>query len=775
MKPNFALSLSAESIRLLHRAAGGWRLVGEVSPEAKELISELAMLRKTASSLAPDGVRCKLVIPNGQIRYLSIDTPDMDIAACRDAARAALEGATPYAVDDLAFDISQDGDRTHVAAVAQETLDEAETFAEEHRFHPVSFVAIPDHNPFLGEPYFGPSKAARTLLESGQSVEPDGVAIVVIGDVTVPEGPVVEPAAAETTPADAAHVTDWTDDTATEPRNRLGDALENLRKNSDISADVAAPQVPPIDVPLPPPTFSSRRQPIAPPRPTFVQKPESAMAARGFAESAAAPYTPKPRSVRVPKPNVVAPVKPKPVTDEAERMTVFGARAQMPRKQAPRYTGLILSVALLVVLVGVGAFASGKMPESIAGLFDRTSRADVDTTAIQVSPPIPQSDVSEADPAPTRLDETEFTSLNPNLTDEDAAVLDALRTPLAQDDSASPQPTTTDDLRAQYAVTGIWPIAPDVPSPPPLVDIEDLYVTSIDPIEPAFDAVALPSVEELNRDVALDAPNSPAAAGTKFALDDRGLVVGSSEGALSPDGIKIFAGAPPVRPTSLPERGGPEATEELSPVQTELAAFRPRLRPADIVETTERATLDGLTRSELAEIRPPARPRPPSPETTVASASLVPLEGSAALLSDPNAQGIAASNSRLALAATLRPDARPSNFNQIVQRSQEAAAAAASVATASIAPRAITPNIPSSASVAREATVRNAINLRKVNLIGVYGTPSQRRALVRLANGRYKKVEVGDRIDGGRISAIGEGELRYQKSGRNIVLKMPKG
>ena len=89
------------------------------------------------------------------------------------------------------------------------------------------------------------------------------------------------------------------------------------------------------------------------------------------------------------------------------------------------------------------------------------------------------------------------------------------------------------------------------------------------------------------------------------------------------------------------------------------------------------------------------------------------------------------------------------------------------------APVAVAPKIPSKTSVAAGATVKNAINLRKVNLIGVYGKPSSRRALVRLSNGRYQKVQVGDRIDGGRVSAIGDSELRYQKGGRNVVLKMP--
>ncbi|MFC6760263.1 hypothetical protein ACFQFQ_13430 [Sulfitobacter porphyrae] len=92
-----------------------------------------------------------------------------------------------------------------------------------------------------------------------------------------------------------------------------------------------------------------------------------------------------------------------------------------------------------------------------------------------------------------------------------------------------------------------------------------------------------------------------------------------------------------------------------------------------------------------------------------------------------------------------------------------------------MAPRTVSPSIPSKTSVAKQATVKNAINLRKVNLIGVYGKPSNRRALVRLGNGRYKKVVVGDRIDGGRVSAIGDAELRYTKGGRSVVLTMPRG
>ena len=143
MKPEFALSLSFDGIRLLHRAAGGWHEVGAVDVATADLNGDLAALRKKASSVKTKRVRTKLIIPDDQIKYLTIDTGDVDDAARRDAAQQALEGATPYPVEALAFDISAHGDKTHIAAVARETLTEAEAFAVEHKFHPVSFVAAP--------------------------------------------------------------------------------------------------------------------------------------------------------------------------------------------------------------------------------------------------------------------------------------------------------------------------------------------------------------------------------------------------------------------------------------------------------------------------------------------------------------------------------------------------------------------------------------------------------------------------------------------------------
>jgi hypothetical protein len=154
--------------------------------------------------------------------------------------------------------------------------------------------------------------------------------------------------------------------------------------------------------------------------------------------------------------------------------------------------------------------------------------------------------------------------------------------------------------------------------------------------------------------------------------------------------------------------------------------------------------------------------------------------------------------SRLAVAVTPIPQARPQGF------AVRAAAAAAAAAVAAIAPAPASapaavasapdaeaeadgeadvvasaavapsggPRLPTRASVAEQATVENAIRLNQVNLIGIYGSSTDRRALVRLPSGRYVKVEVGDRVDGGRVAAISDRELRLVKNGRNVVLRI---
>jgi len=78
-------------------------------------------------------------------------------------------------------------------------------------------------------------------------------------------------------------------------------------------------------------------------------------------------------------------------------------------------------------------------------------------------------------------------------------------------------------------------------------------------------------------------------------------------------------------------------------------------------------------------------------------------------------------------------------------------------------------------SIVKLATQKNAINKRKLNVLSIYSRGSEKRAIVLLPTGQTKLVKVGDTLDGGRVAAIGTTEIRYIKSGNNLVLKIPQG
>lgn len=812
----------------MQRAAGGWRRVGDVALNSQDLAGELAALRRMAETLKPSGFFSKIIIPNDQIKYLTLATGSVDEESRHARARTALEEATPYSIDELAYDISIDGPVTHVAAVARDTLAEAEAFAVEHQFNPLSFAAIPGDQNYLGEPFFGPSSVAGDLLPDGDSVEADGVAVVVIGDLETHEPAVVEIAEDDPDPDEtisAEHEaelpssddesepedgepsraeTGETEDpqVAAEPlEDEAASEPEKPEQKADSAEDDADPEeaeAPPEPVEQPPVIgFSSRRgsngagkappldgvrrdvpptkapkvpgpetkpqaaksndppplkpAPTAPPPEELAGSLEESKIAKaakarlgGFLSRRKPRKDPPPiakEPERAPKATpelsparaagkkaiaaAVAVAAPPP-PDETARMTVFGARQEVQVGGKPRFLGLILTAILLLFLIGVAAWASVFMDEGLSRLFDKS-----DPVVVEAPEP-------EEEPVPVRLPEPAEDALS----SEDAAVLDALREPQL------PAPLDAAQAEARYAVTGIWQRAPEAPNPPDLIDVEDVYLTSIDVQIQTSDAIALPSVESLQTDFAYGAVVSPAAAGTRFALDGRGLVIPTPEGATSPDGIVVYLGRPVRVPPPTPTRF--ETNPETETATADLPELRPRLRPQNLTEEAERTALGGLTRDELAGLRPRLRP---AVEKEEAEENETPTEQ--------------------AVLASLSPNPRPENFARVVSRAAPAPPPETQEVVAAVAPRTVTPRIPSSASVARQATVNNAINLRRVNLIGVYGTPSNRRALVRLPSGRYKKVKVGDSIDGGRISAIGDSELRYQKGGRNLVLKIP--
>ncbi len=854
MKPNFALILSFDGIGLLHRVPSGWHLVGEAQLD-DSLSQSLGDIRDKALQLETGPMRSKLVLPNDQIKYITLETGPLEDAARAQIARDALEGATPYAVEDLVFDWVADGALTHIAAVARETLAEAEAFANEHAFAPISFVAQPDPDHFLGEPFFGLSQSAEALLGPNQSLTRDMQPIRITGIAQLPD-PVFDPAP-EPTPEPAP------------PAPTKAESVPNHERpaQNDAQADTPIRETPPdpvefqsireLPLPLPDPkpkaetetapdaqpaapdaagadtnaapSFSSIRarrdvpdsptapalsgakkspptagpatantltpdlplaDPQEPPKATTVSTGAGNFGARAATAAAAASAAaggvasffsrrkdaaagtgatptspaPEPRAAQRTTPPPALP--PETAADantaqsERQKMTVFGARKPEKSKKAavvggkPRYLGLGLMLALLLFLAGVATWASLFLDDGLAGLFgpSETEYAQIppeeltDTAAIEmasIETPDAFPDIERTDPyAP---DQQITPALLPLLTPEQA--------------------------QARYAATGIWLRSPLQPETPDIGGLDDLYVASIDPNVAIYDAIALPDSRRLRPDERLGEQTAPAAAGTQFAMDERGLVIATTQGAVTPDGVRVFAGSPPLVPPKTPTRFENNPTDPQSEPEPQIAQIRPKARPGNLIENSERANLGGRTRQELAKIRPRLRPR--SAQQAAVAAAIAEAADTPDSTSETTAESVD-TGSALAVAQSVKPRTRPRNFTKTVARARQNAQPRA-VQTAAVKPVSVKPKIPSTASVARQATVKNALNLRRVNLIGVYGKPSSRRALVRMSDGRYRKVKVGDRIDGGRVAAIGDSELRYVKSGRNVVLKMPRG
>ncbi|CAM5499365.1 hypothetical protein FALB51S_03700 [Frigidibacter albus] len=299
------------------------------------------------------------------------------------------------------------------------------------------------------------------------------------------------------------------------------------------------------------------------------------------------------------------------------------------------------------------------------------------------------------------------------------------------------------------------------------------------------------------------------------------MIVPTPDGAMTPEGITVVDGAPARVPPSRPALEAVEAAAvpEADPA---LIGRKPLSRPAALeLPAAPGASADTAAASaptDAAAVPPPALAadpalagfKPRTASTVAVAAAAAARNAEAARAAEMAAlQAELASATASAVTSSRKPVSRPQDFSQGIAAALAMAAttapavaaaappppqaapappapapAAAPTRQAAVAPApepeeldepepvAAAPNIPTTASVAKQATISGAISLREINLIGVYGASSNRRALVRLANGRMLRVKIGDRIDGGQVTAIGEGQLTYQKGGRTHVLRM---
>jgi hypothetical protein len=84
------------------------------------------------------------------------------------------------------------------------------------------------------------------------------------------------------------------------------------------------------------------------------------------------------------------------------------------------------------------------------------------------------------------------------------------------------------------------------------------------------------------------------------------------------------------------------------------------------------------------------------------------------------------------------------------------------------------PSSISSSYTKLAATIENILNFEQLNLVGVSGTTKKRSALIRLLSGEIIKIGIGDNLNGGHVVDISTATLTYLKSGKSIILKLPK-
>ncbi|MHA3913310.1 hypothetical protein [Halovulum sp. GXIMD14793] len=124
--------------------------------------------------------------------------------------------------------------------------------------------------------------------------------------------------------------------------------------------------------------------------------------------------------------------------------------------------------------------------------------------------------------------------------------------------------------------------------------------------------------------------------------------------------------------------------------------------------------------------------------------------------------------SDIALATAESPRSRPSNLKVVAPR--PGVTPNVQIKSSTYAPG---PQLPTVANVARAATISNALPMREMTLIGVFGATKNRHALIRLPGGKMVKVATGDTVRGYQVTAISADAIRLNRRGKDTLLVIP--
>ena len=586
MTSTFLLHLSSDSIDLERAdASGHWHRLGSVSMDSENLTKALSHLRQTAVPGAADALEVLVALPSDQIKLLDLDHSDTSSAALQHA----LAGQTPYEFHELCVDRLPTPQGQSIAAIAQETFDEADSLTKAFGFKAVGYVALPggswgNNFSVFQRPGTGTLNRPRPYIAATQetgATDLTPLAALKEGANSAPQPPIANPTSvASPTPELSAGAAD---EAAPTPQ---------ISAHPTVQADRA---------PLSPSLGAATAAAPAPQVTETQTVPPETLPAASAKSQASQPLRIAQRFAGIRQ--LLRPRKPK-------EPNITTLQAQVGGK--PRYLGLILTTLLVLFMFTVAALAATLGREKIyvwlglspsQGEMTAGLPADPIGQAIEISlqpldvpsaPAEPAAVAPQAQDDAVQLQKAEVALKDPEHDAEPAIGLTAQEPPAVRAVTISPatEPTAAPPADIKGLIAARDPnlqneIAPRVLDTPWLMP---------DP---------LPDKDNRAPDVAQDQTEA-AAVQPDAASPEEANPLAAFRPMPRPAGLP-----PPVRPTTLPE--GKSLTRSLRPQSRprtiELAALLPApvvAKPSEIqapTATSRKAVARSATRTNVINLR----------------------------------------------------------------------------------------------------------------------------------------------------------------------------
>ncbi len=751
--PSLALDMSQDGITL-HQLAfdGHWHELSRVALNDPALRARLSNMRSVATKLEGRRFKTRIWLPPEQIVQSSMSLMGTDDRSRLPKARAEIAAKFGGKPADYLVQLGKraEGGAFAVAAVRIRTLQEARTFAKSHGFRAQGYSTRASVEGFAQPPNFALPADKFKLVGLGL-VAATAATLVLGGGYTFVK---YDPLNLWETPPKVADFA---------PFQRPNPGIERANTPAASRTSPAAPTFPQFA------TISAQTvaatPPYLPPRQLTAVAQESILTPTAPSPEPAPTPLNLASAVPVNWPASIATLPAATTPDPLPNIGLFSLQDRMialqqptldtpppapsgpmPAYQAQPRPRTVANMSFF--LEPLPAKATRLSPEALAAFTTRTGLSVAQLSQM---------------PAPLLLASSKLITAIPGL----PPILPRLRSgrpippqvalPEVPSVVAVPPPPTTPTGPAPLfeVVSGKPDIIPPLRPAPPIevVRVPFIVVAGAPEIRPAL----RPAPETLVEAAPADDAALETAAAEATQTEPAPVETAPAEAAAADADPILIPEAPPETDTNLANAVDAALLAAIPPAQPQLfallegqPALLPRLRSGAQIPALAQPALAPATAAANA-LRPQRRPQAivelPAPiDPTISSAAPI---------------------------TSARPPHRNESF---------AANAARIIQITTSRPRATAPpvptdpqsvNLPTSASVARSATIENAINLRKTNLLGVFGTADNRTALILLSNGRRIRVQQGQSFSGWTVVAISTDTVRLQKRNREEILRMP--